>query len=233
MNQPTNMNSGMESDPMGGMFSQMFDWMQPMEPANTMPASEAVTIRAEEESRRLNRQVVELRSENSTLSSRNQELQSTNRRLLSANQTLRKQLSEVNETSRLLEETKRRERACTEREERCDLILSREAMLESGEIRLRNDRAKFENERQEMRESIAEQVNIETDRERRRLEEDNDKQWERGGRVLFVLCVGACSFAIPMLAIAMQNRWRDFMATLPEWFETRKQPFKGFRCVAY
>lgn len=233
MNQPTNMNSGMESDPMGGMFSQMFDWMQPMEPANTMPASEAVTIRAEEESRRLNRQVVELRSENSTLSSRNQELQSTNQQLLSANQTLRKQLSELNETSRLLEETKRRERACTEREERCDLILIREAMLESGEIRLRNDRAKFENERQAMRESIAEQVNIETDRERRRLEEDNDKQWERGGRVLFVLCLGVCSFAIPMLAIAMQNRWRDFMATLPEWFETRKQPFKGFRCVVY
>lgn len=233
MNQPTNMNSGMESDPMGGMFSQMFDRMQPMELANTMPASEAVTIRAEEESWRLNRQVAELRSENSTLSSRNQELQSTNRRLLSANQTLRKQLSELNETSRLLEETKRRERACTEREELCGLILSREAMLESGEIRLRNDRAKFENERQAMRESIAEQVNIETDRERRRLEEDNDKQWERGGRVLFVLCLGACSFAIPMLAIAMQNRWRDFMATLPEWFETRKQLFKGFRCVAY
>ena len=62
MNQPTNMNSGMESDPMGGMFSQMFDRMQPMEPENTMPASEADTIRAEEESRRLNRQVAELRS---------------------------------------------------------------------------------------------------------------------------------------------------------------------------
>lgn len=233
MSQSTNVSSGMESDPMGSMFSQMFDRMQLKGQANAIAASEAVTIRAEEEKQGLNHQIAELRSENSTLSSRNQELQSTNQQLLSANQTLRKQLSELNETSRLLEETKRRERACTEREERCDLILSREAMLESGEIRLRNDRAKFENERQEMRESIAEQVNIETDRERRRLEEDNDKQWERGGRVLFVLCVGACSFAIPMLAIAMQNRWRDFMATLPEWFETRKQPFKGFRCVAY
>ena len=66
MNQPTNIIIRMESDPMGGMFSQMFDRMQPMEPENTMPASEADTIRAEEESRRLNRQVAELRSHNST-----------------------------------------------------------------------------------------------------------------------------------------------------------------------
>lgn len=115
MNQPTNADSGMESDPMGSMFSQMFDRMQLMEPANTMPASEADTIRAEEESRKLNRQITELRSENSTLSSRNQKLRSTNRQLLSANQTLRKQLSEVNETAKLLEETKKRERACVEK----------------------------------------------------------------------------------------------------------------------
>lgn len=164
MNQPANMNSGMESDPMGGMFSQMFDWMQPMEPANTMPASEAVTIRAEEESRRLNRQVAELRSENSTLSSRNQELQSTNRRLLSANQTLRKQLSEVNETARLLEETRKRERACIEKEKRCDRILRREAVLETAESRVRDERERLKNERKRIREGIAEQVERESER---------------------------------------------------------------------
>ncbi len=221
MNQPTNMNSGMESDPMGGMFSQMFDRMQPMEPENTMPASEADTIRAEEESRRLNRQVAELRSENSTLSSRNQELQSTNRRLLSANQTLRKQLSEVNETARLLKETRKRERACIEREKRCDRILRREAVLEADESRVRDERECLKNERKRIREDIAEQVERESERMRRCLKESSDRQRERDRRILFALCLGVCSSMVPMLAVVMQGRWQTFADSLFDWLHMR------------
>lgn len=221
MNQPTNMNSGMESDPMGGMFSQMFDRMQPMEPENTMPASEADTIRAEEESRRLNRQVAELRSENSTLSSQNQELQSTNRRLLSANQTLRKQLSEVNETARLLKETRKRERACIEREKRCDRILRREAVLEADESRVRDERERLKNERKRIREDIAEQVERESERMRRCLKESSDRQRERDRRILFALCLGVCSSMVPMLAVVMQGRWQTFADSLFDWLHMR------------
>lgn len=221
MNQPTNMNSGMESDPMGGMFSQMFDRMQPMGPANTMPASEADTIRAEEESRRVNRQVAELRSENSTLSSRNQELQSTNRRLLSANQTLRKQLSEVNETARLLEETRKRERACIEREKRCDRILRREAVLEADESRVRDERERLKNERKRIREDIAEQVERESERMRRCLKESSDRQRECDRRILFALCLGVCSSMVPMLAVVMQGRWQTFADSLFDWLHMR------------
>lgn len=221
MNQPTSMNSGMESDPMGGMFSQMFDRMQPMEPENTMPASEADTIRAEEESRRLNRQVAELRSENSTLSSRNQELQSTNRRLLSANQTLRKQLSEVNETARLLKETRKRERACIEREKRCDRILRREAVLEADESRVRDERERLKNERKRIREDIAEQVERESERMRRCLKESSDRQRERDRRILFALCLGVCSSMVPMLAVVMQGRWQTFADSLFDWLHMR------------
>lgn len=213
----------METDPMGGMFSQMFDRMQPMGPANTMPASEADTIRAEEESRRLNRQVAELRSENSTLSSGNQELQSTNRQLLSTNRTLRKQLSELNETTKLLGEIKKRERACAEKEERCNHILNRQAALESREANLQSDRTRFDSEREQLYKSIAEQVSQEVERERQRLGEDNDRRCEKAKRILFALCVGVCSFAVPMLVIVMAGRWHILAATLPEWLYARKQ----------
>lgn len=101
-------------------------------------------------------------------------------------------------------------------------------MLESGENRLRDDRAKLENERKRMRESVTEQVNSETDRERQRLEEAYGRRWEQGKRILFVLCLGVCSFAIPMLAIAMQGRWRILAASLPEWVETRRRQFAAF-----
>lgn len=221
MNQSTNVSSGMESDPMGSMFSQMFDRIQPMEPANTIAASEADTIRAEEEIRRLDRQVAEFRSENSMLSSRNQELQSTNRRLLSANRTLRRQLSEVNETARLLEETKKRERACIEREKRCDRILRREAALEADESKVRDERERLENERKRIREDIAEQVEQESARMRRRLKESGDRQRERGKRILFALCLGACSAVVPMLAVVMQGRWQAFADSLLDWFHMR------------
>ena len=225
MNQPTNMNSGMEPDPMGSMFSQMFDRMQPKEPMSTMPASVADTIRAEEENRKLNRQVAELRSKNSTLSSRNQELQSTNRRLLSANQTLRRQLSEVNETARLLEETKKRERACIEREKRCDRILRREAVLETDESRVRDERERLENERKRIREDIAEQVEQESERMRRRLKESSDKQREHDKHILFALCLGMCSSVVPMLAVVMQGRWQAFAVALLDWLHVRGKQF--------
>ena len=221
MSQPTNVNSGMEPDPMGSMFSQMFDRMQPMEQANTIAASDADTIRAEEEKRRLNRQIAELRSENSTLSSRNQELRSANRQLLSANQTLRRQLSEVKETARLLEETKRRERACIEKEKRCDRILRREAVLETAESEVRDERERLKNERKRIREDIAEQVRQESERMRRRLKEDSDRQCERDKRVLFALCLGVCSSMVPMLAVVMQGRWQAFAAALLDWLHMR------------
>ena len=112
----------METDPMGDMFSQMFDRMKPQEPANTTPTMGTDMIRLEAENRELERQIAELRDGNSTLSSENRELRSTNQRLLSANRTLRKQLSELNETSGLLEETKRREHDCAEKEEHCRCI---------------------------------------------------------------------------------------------------------------
>lgn len=128
----------------------------------------------------------------------------------------------------MLEDVRRRERSCAEKEERCDLILGREAMLESGEGRLRDDRAKLDNERRKIRESIAEQVNRETDRERQRLEEAYDRRWEKGKRILFTLCLGVCSFAVPMLAIVMQNRLHILAATLPDWLEARRRQFAAF-----
>lgn len=221
MNQPTNVSNRMEPDPTGSMFSQMFDRIQPMESTNTMPASEADPIRTEEENRRLNRQVAELRSENSTLSSRNQELQSTNRRLLSANQTLRRQLSEVNETARLLEETRKRERACIEREKRCDRILRRESVLEADESRVRDERERLKNERNRIREDIAEQVERESERMRRCLKESGDRQRERDKRILFALCLGVCSSMLPMLAVVMQGRWQTFADSLLDWLHMR------------
>lgn len=225
MNQPTNVSSGMEPDPMGSMFSQMFDRMQPMGQANTIAASEADTIRAEEENRKLNRQIAELRSENSTLSSRNQELQSTNRQLLSANQTLRKQLSEVNETARLLEETKKRERACIEKEKRCERILRREAALETDESKVRDERERLNNERKRIREDIAEQVRQESAWMRRRLKEDSDRQRERDKHILFALCLGVCSSMVPMLAVVMQGRWQAFADSLLDWLRMRGKQF--------
>ena len=92
MNQ-TARNTSMETDPMGDMFSQMFDRMKPQEPANTTPTMGTDMIRLEAENRELERQIAELRDGNSTLSSENRELRSTNQRLLSANRTLSKQLS--------------------------------------------------------------------------------------------------------------------------------------------
>lgn len=181
------------------------------------------TVRLEEGKRELNRQISELRSENSTLSSRNQELQSTNQQLLSTNRTLRKQLSELNETTKLLGEIKERERACVEKEERYNRILDREAALESREAKLQSDRARLDSERERLRESIAEQVGQETERERRRLEKDNNGRREKDKRTLFVLCVGVCSFAVPMLAIVMTGRWHILAAELPEWLLARKQ----------
>ena len=225
MGQSTNVNSGMESDPMGSMFSQMFDRMQPMEPANAITASEADTIRAEEEKQRLDHQITELRSENSTLSSRIQELRSTNRRLLSTNQTLRKQLSEVNGTARLLEETKKRERACIEREKRCDRILRREAVLETDESKVRDERERLKNERKRIREDIAEQVRQESERIRRHLKENGDRQRERDKRVLFALCLGVCSSMVPMLAVVMQGRWQAFAVASLDWLHMRGKQF--------
>lgn len=79
-----------------------------------------------------------------------------------------------------------------------------------------------------MHESIAEQVKTETNRERQRLKEDNNRRRDKGRRILFVLCIGVCSFAIPMLAIAIQGRWHILAAILPEWVETRKRQFVAF-----
>ena len=102
----------MGTDPLGDMFSRMFDQMQPQESTNMTSIVDTGMAWLEKEKRELNRQISELRSENSTLSSGNQELQSTNQQLLSTNRTLRKRLSELNETTKLLGEIKKRERAC-------------------------------------------------------------------------------------------------------------------------
>lgn len=222
MNQ-TARNTSMETDPMGDMFSQMFDRMKPQEPANTTPTMGTDMIRLEAENRELERQIAELRDGNSTLSSENRELRSTNQRLLSANRTLRKQLSELNETSRLLEETKRREHDCAEKEEHCRRILNREATLKQDEARLESDRAKLDGERKRLRENIAEQVRQQAEQEQERLRNDADRQRGKDRRVLFALCVGVCASVIPLLVIIMQGRWHALMASLPEWVHARGQ----------
>ena len=203
MDQSASRNDNMGTDPLGDMFSRMFDQMQPQEPTNMTSTTDTDVARLEEEKRELNRQISELRSKNSTLSSRNQELQSTNQQLLSTNRTLRKQLSELNETTKLLGEIKKRERVCAEKEERCNHILNRQAALESREAKLQSDRTRFDSEREQLYKSIAEQVSQEVERERQRLGEDNDRRCEKAKRILFALCVGVCSFAVPMPVIVM------------------------------
>lgn len=225
MDQSARRNDNMGTDPLGDMFSRMFDQMQPQEPTNMTSTTDTDVARLEEEKRELNRQISELRSKNSTLSSGNQELQSTNQQLLSTNRTLRKRLSELNETTKLLGEIKKRERACAKEEERCNHILNRQAALESREAKLQSDRARFDSEREQLYKSIAEQVSQEVERERQRLGEDNDRRCEKAKRILFALCVGVCSFAVPMLAIVMAGRWHILAATLPEWLHARKQQF--------
>lgn len=223
MDQSASRNDNMGTDPLGDMFSRMFDQMQPQEPTNMTSTTDTDVARLEEEKRELNRQISELRSKNSTLSSRNQELQSTNQQLLSTNRTLRKQLSELNETTKLLGEIKKRERVCAEKEERCNHILNRQAALESREAKLQSDRTRFDSEREQLYKSIAEQVSQEVERERQRLGEDNDRRCEKAKRILFALCVGVCSFAVPMPVIVMAGRWHILAATLPEWLHARKQ----------
>lgn len=223
MDQSASRNDNMGTDPLGDMFSRMFDQMQPQEPTNMTLTTDTDVARLEEEKRELNRQISELRSKNSTLSSRNQELQSTNQQLLSTNRTLRKQLSELNETTKLLGEIKKRERVCAEKEERCNHILNRQAALESREAKLQSDRTRFDSEREQLYKSIAEQVSQEVERERQRLGEDNDRRCEKAKRILFALCVGVCSFAVPMPVIVMAGRWHILAATLPEWLHARKQ----------
>ena len=139
--------------------------------------------------------------------------------------TLRRQLSDVNETARLLEETRKRERACIERGERCDRILRREAVLETDESRVRDERERLNNKRKRIREDIAEQVRQESERMRRRLKEDSDRQRERDKRVLFALCLGACSSMVPMLAVVMQGRWQAFTTALLDWLHMRGKQF--------
>lgn len=121
----------------------------------------------------------------------------------------------------MLEETRKRERACIEREKRCDRILRREAVLETDESRVRDERERLKNERKRIREDIAEQVRQESERMRRRLKEDSDRQRERDKRVLFALCLGVCSSMVPMLAVVMQGRWQTFADSLFDWLHMR------------
>ena len=224
MDQSASRNDNMGTDPLGDMFSRMFDQMQPQEPTNMTSTTDTDVARLEEEKRELNRQISELRSKNSTLSSRNQELQSTNQQLLSTNRTLRKQLSELNETTKLLGEIKKRERVC-DRKGRALVTISLIARLHSNPAKPSSSPTE-----RGLIASGSSCTRASRNRSVRRLNEsvsgvgeDNDRRCEKAKRILFALCVGVCSFAVPMPVIVMAGRWHILAATLPEWLHARKQ----------
>lgn len=76
---------------------------------------------------------------------------------------------------------------------------------------------RLKNERKRICEDIAEQVQQESERMRRHLKENSDKQRERDRRIFFALCLGVCSSVVPMLAVVMQGRWQTFADSLLDW----------------
>lgn len=76
---------------------------------------------------------------------------------------------------------------------------------------------RLKNERKRICEDIAEQVQQESERMRRHLKENSDKQREHDKHILFALCLGVCSSMVPMLAVVMQGRWQAFTTALLDW----------------
>ncbi|WP_171002127.1 hypothetical protein [Bifidobacterium moukalabense] len=157
MDEPDNRNNSMKCDSMGDIVSQIFDQIKPQEPGRTLHL------------RQISTQWGRSRGGGEPTDKSGSCLERFRRfhykiKLQSTNRTFKKQLSELNETTKLLEETKRRELDCAEREERCDRILDREAVLKTNEAKLKTAHEHLKNEWKHLRESIAEQVKQETDR---------------------------------------------------------------------